>query len=150
MDRAPSCFGRMGNHIKAHSRVSGSRSHRGHTNSLSRHLKASSLLRSKVEGTRRSTLDGTSSLQVKTHLHPTMDSQMESSPSRQTSLPFLAIEDHSPCGYGDISLLQGESILVHGQVAEGGWWYGEAVTTGEWGYVPSSAVAPLERLESLE
>ena len=109
------------------------------------------MLRSKVEGTRRSTLDGTSSLQViKTQRRPSMDGQTERSPVRRTSLPFLAIADHSPCGYGDISLLQGESIMVHGQVAEGGWWYGEAVATGELGYVPSSAVAPLERLQSLE
>lgn len=65
-------------------------------------------------------------------------------------IPFLAITDYAPRGYGDISLQQGESILVHGQVTEGGWWYGEALTTGEQGYVPSAAVAPLERLQSLE
>lgn len=94
----------------------------------------------------------TSLLKVKVQRRSTIDTQRENPiPVPDfTKLPFLAIMDHSPRGYGDISLLRGESILVHGQLAESGWWYGEAVVTREQGYVPCSAVAPLERLESLE
>ena len=143
-----SSSGRMGNYIRSHSKMG--RPRRGHTGSHSRCMSSSSMLRTRQEVTRCTSMDGISSLTVKHQPRATLDSQKESSPPDLNSLRFLAITDHSPCGYGDISLLQGEAILVHGRMAESGWWYGESVVTGECGYIPSAAVAPLERLQSLE
>lgn len=138
----------MGNYVRSHSKMG--RPLRGHTGTHSRRTSSSSMLKSREEVTCCTPMDGTSSLTFKHQQRATIDSQKESSLPNLNSLPFLAITDHSPCGYGDISLLQGEAILVHGRVTESGWWYGESVVTGECGYIPSAAVAPLERLQSLE
>ena len=147
----------MGNLIirpRGSSRKEGSRARRRHTNSTARQRLSTDLPRAKPDGARRSSLDLTSLLKFKLQRRSTIDTQrvnlLPVPTPNFTKLHFLAIMDHSPRGYGDISLLRGESILVHGQMAESGWWYGEAVETGEVGYVPCSAVAPLETLESLE
>lgn len=65
-------------------------------------------------------------------------------------LPFVAINDYTSKGFGDLTFLKEDKFTVFGTVSENGWWYGKSLATGELGFLPESLVAPLEHTESLE